>query len=128
MAVTRHVRGFAFPFRRGTSGFPEGASDDALIHDALVQLMLTAVGERTMRPELGTRLFALVHENNDALLGELVRTELLSVVGRYEPRVQLTDVQVSRDRDAATVTVDVEYVVRATGTSSSASLTLGATP
>ena len=45
---------------------------------------------------------------------ELIRAEISSVVERFEPRVVLQDVLVSRDVEKALVTVTLEYVLVAT--------------
>jgi len=61
----------AFPFRIGSDGRTAAPPDlDAHVRDELLQLLLTAVGERAFLPELGTNLRRLVFENTDeATLG-----------------------------------------------------------
>lgn len=88
--------GIKFPFQKSGTSFPAATNDDALIRESLIQLILTANGERVMRPNFGTNARAFVFENNDAVLGNLLRSEVKGVVAKYEPRVQLTDIQLER--------------------------------
>jgi phage baseplate assembly protein W len=56
-------------------------------------------GEIPWRPELGSALHLLRHQKNDAVLQELARVHVADALKRWEPRVQLTSVQVTRERD-----------------------------
>jgi len=75
---------------------------------------MTGRNERVMRPEFGCNAQKFVFENNDDLLGELIRAEVSATVERFEPRVVLLDVLVERDVDRGQVTVTLEYVLVAT--------------
>jgi phage baseplate assembly protein W len=70
-----------------------------------------------MRPDFGTNIIHYIFDNNDDLLAELIRSDVFSAVGRYEPRVILTDVQVVRSDE--TVDVTLLYVVTFTGAAAS---------
>lgn len=107
-------RGINFPFIKGPTALPEPVTDDDLIKQSLRQIVLTGRNTRVMRPDFGCDAAVFVHENNDDLLGELIRTEVFSAVGRFEPRVILQDVEVERDVDAGEVTVTLNYVLVAT--------------
>jgi len=113
-------RGIAFPFHRSTTSLPAAVSDDELIRQSLVQIVMTRKGERVMRPDFGTNVITFVFENNDALLEELVKSDVFTAIGRYEPRVIVTDVVVTRTD--TTVDVAVVYVVTATGGAGSVGL------
>jgi len=105
-------RGIKFPFQRGPTSFPRAVTDDELIRDSLQQLFRTFVGERIMRPDLGSNAMSYVFENNDAILGGLLRADVQAVVAKYEPRVQVTDVQV--EQVDSTITLTISYIVLAT--------------
>jgi len=107
-------RGIAFPFAKGTTSLPNAATDAALIKQSLIQIVMTGRNERVMRPEFGCNALRFVFENNDDLLGELIRAEVSATVERFEPRVVLLDVLVTRDTEAAQVIVTLEYVLVAT--------------
>jgi phage baseplate assembly protein W len=108
-------RGITFPMRVDQSGsiaLSRGADDiDASIRMALI----TAPGERVMRPQFGCRIWDLLFEpinaNTLGLMAEAVR----DAVSQWEPRVVLEDVAVEPDPDvAARVSIRLSYRVRAT--------------
>jgi len=105
-------QGIKFPFQRGSTSFPASATDDELIKDSLLQLVLTMSGERIMRPDFGTKATAFVFENNDSVLGNLLRAEIQGVVAKYEPRIQLMDIQV--EQRSTEIVVTLVYLVLAT--------------
>jgi phage baseplate assembly protein W len=51
------------------------------------------------RTEFGSLLHLLRHHRNDATLQELARVYVVDALKRWEPRVQVTRVQVTRERD-----------------------------
>lgn len=75
-----------------------------------------------MRPDFGSNAYAFVFENNDLILQETIRADVMSAITRYEPRAIVRDVEVTRedeeDPDSTTtgniVNVRVIYVVVAT--------------
>jgi len=105
-------QGIKFPFQRGSTSFPASATDDELIQDSLIQLILTRNGERIMRPDCGTNALSFVFENNEAILGNLLRSEIQGVVARYEPRIQITDIVVEQ-RDSEVI-LTIVYIILAT--------------
>lgn len=123
--------GFAFPFKKGSASFPDVATDNDLIKQALVQLVLTGSGERVMRPDYGSSAYGFVFEPNDDILKQRVETELTVLIGKYEPRVALIGITVQRgnpdlDSEASSVVITIEYVVLATKTMDQVNITLSA--
>lgn len=108
-------RGIAFPMRVDQSGalaLTAGASD---IDASLRMILMTAPGERVMRPFFGCRIWELLFEpinaNTLGLMGEAVR----EAVGRWEPRITLDDVRLDPDqRELGRVVIHLDYTVRAT--------------
>jgi phage baseplate assembly protein W len=108
-------RGIAFPFTKGATSLPAPAVDDALVKQSLAQIIRTAQGERVMRPEFGCNALKFVFENNTDLADEMIRAEVASVVGRFEPRVILRDVLIERsEEESSGVTIVLVYVLTAT--------------
>jgi uncharacterized protein len=108
-------RGITFPMRVNHSGgiaLGRGADGiDASIRMALV----TAPGERVMRPRFGCRIWDLLFEpinaNTLGLMAEAVRDAL----SQWEPRVDVEDVEVEPDpASPARVIIRILYKVRAT--------------
>lgn len=111
-------RGIKFPFQKGTTSFPKAATDEDVIRDSLIQLVLTMNGERVMRPEFGSNALTFVFENNDVVLGNLLRSEIQGVVAKFEPRVMLEDIRV--ERKDTQIILTLVYIILATGRRSSA--------
>ena len=65
-----------------------------------------------MRPDFGTGVFGLVFDNNDKVLAELLRLEVASAIGKFEPRAIVQDIRV--DSLDSVVRVTINYVVLAT--------------
>jgi uncharacterized protein len=108
-------RGITFPMRvdqSGTIAMSRGPED---IDASLRVVLLTAPGERVMRPLFGCRIWELMFEpinaNTLGLMGEAVR----EAIGRWEPRVIVQDVRVEPDRsDVGQVLIYVDYLVKST--------------
>jgi uncharacterized protein len=108
-------RGILFPLRVDQSGsiaLGRGADDiDASIRMAII----TAPGERVMRPQFGCRIWDLLFEpinaNTLGLMAEAVR----DAVSQWEPRVTLEDLDIEPDTaQPSRVMIRMAYRVRAT--------------
>jgi phage baseplate assembly protein W len=108
-------RGFAFPMRiDGSGGFAmeSGAAD---IEKSMRVIIMTAPGERPMRPEFGCAIWDLLFEPiNMNTLGrmELAVSEALS---RWEPRAEILEVVVDPDESmVGAVRIAVSYRIAST--------------
>ena len=119
---TSIFRGIGFPFRKEGVELPVPATDDDLIAQDLLRLIQTSKGERLMRPDFGTNATSYVFSNNDATLEENLRADLMGAIGRYESRVVITNIRAIRSD--STITLTIEYVVKATQQQNSLSLAL----
>ncbi len=138
--MSGNPRGFGFPFRvEPGSGGVAWAHGPEKIRDNLVQILLTAAGERTMRRDYGAGVGELVHDPmNDALFA-VTQHRIGQAIARWEPRVHLTDVRVRSDRrdggdgpgtlggnlPGAALIAEVEFVIRSTGQPVTLSVPLG---
>lgn len=126
--------GFAFPFRKGPLAFPQQATDDELIKNDLVQLILTNKGERVMRPTYGSSAFDYIFESNNSALSLIIESDVSQLIAKYEPRVILRAVRVTAGDTAATaignqqstVSVVISYVVVPTKTTDELTMTFTA--
>ena len=97
--------GLLRPFRRDRKVDFAAAGGEALVRSAVGQILGTMAssdftqGELPWRTEFGSLLHLLRHQKNDAVLQELARVHVADALKRWEPRVQLTSVQVTRERD-----------------------------
>lgn len=108
-------KGISFPLRVDQSGSIALTSGSEDIDASLRMVLVTAPGERVMRPHFGCRIWNLLFEpinaNTLGLMGEAVR----EAVGRWEPRIELLDVRVEPDPGAiGAVKIHIDYVVKAT--------------
>jgi len=121
--MTFVYKAIAFPFQKGKTQFPEAAQDSVLIKQALVQLIMTGLGERIMRPKFGTNVAAYLFENVNIDLELEVRREISSAIALYEPRVRVATIGVVTED--TTIDVLIEYVVIATNENQTLTINLG---
>lgn len=105
-------RGIAFPFKKSSFSLPAASIDNDLIKQSLLQVLTTAKGERVMRPDFGSNVYAYVFENNDLILQETLRADVMSAIAKYETRVIVQGVDVERQDESVVITVG--YVIVAT--------------
>jgi phage baseplate assembly protein W len=101
--------GIAFPFQASSTSLPAVATDDDLIKQSLTQIVLTGKGERVMRPAFGTNAYAYVFENNNLVFQEMVRADLMAAITKFETRVIVQSVEVTRNDVEAIIVIN--YVV-----------------
>jgi len=108
-------RHLAFPFRIGTDGRTAAPADHLdHVRGEVIQLLLTAPGERPFLPSFGAGLKRLVFERNDPVAAGLAKATVARNLSRWlghRVTVELLEV-VSQD---ALLTVDLRYRVVATG-------------
>ena len=78
------------------------------IKQSIRNLVLTQFGERPFQPNSGSRLKSMLFENFDVFMLEDLKSEIISVISRLEPRVELTDVIVKYE-GGTEIEVGVEY-------------------
>ncbi len=122
MARAATYKGIAFPFKKSVLAFPAPATDDDLIKQALAQIILTGLGERVMRPEVGSKVMAFVFENNSLVLQETIRAEVMSTIARFESRVIVQSVNV--EADDVSVIITINYIVIASRSEQSLTITI----
>ncbi len=77
--------------------------------------IMTAPGERVMRPQFGCRVWDLLFEPINANTLGLMTEAIRDTVSQWEPRVDLEDVIVEPDESSpARVLIDLRYRVKAT--------------
>ena len=108
-------RGILWPLRVDQSGSIALGSGPDDINASIRMAIMTAPGERVMRPQFGCRIWDLLFEpinaNTLGLMGEAIR----DTVSQWEPRVDLEDVAVEPDpASPSRVTIDLRYRVKST--------------
>lgn len=108
-------RGFTWPLRVDASGsiaLTDGSGD---LDDAIRVVLLTAPGERLMRPQFGCRIWDLLFEPVTANLLGLVDQAVRDALAQWEPRIAVEDVTPRQDDELhGLVHIDITYRVKAT--------------
>ena len=108
-------RGISFPLRVDQSGAIAMSSGADEIVASLRMLLMTAPGERVMRPEFGCKIWDLLFEPVNATTLGLMAEYVRAAVSQWEPRIVLDDVKVTpKDDDRAVVHIVLEYRIKAT--------------
>jgi len=108
-------RGWAFPLRVDATGGIALVSRQQEIEEAIRLILGTSPGERPMRPEFGCRIHEYLFASADSETAGAIAREVRHALRRWEPRIDVSDVQVSFDaRDATLLYIDVRYAIRAT--------------
>jgi len=98
--------GYGPPFVGGQEAVMSRQVDDRLIKNDLLQLLLTAFGERVMRPSFGTPIRTTVFENLTASQLAALQDQITQIITEYEPRVVVASVKVEMT-DTNTLTIKV---------------------
>lgn len=110
MADTPVYFGYNPPFFGGHQNILSKQSGDRLIKNDLRQLLLTAVGERVMRPQWGTILKHSVFETITEELLDAIRSNLVEMITLYEPRIEASvSVTAGADNNSINVIVVGRY-------------------
>jgi Bacteriophage baseplate protein W len=110
--------GLAFPLRVDASGSFALVSHEREVEEAIRIVIGTAPGERPQRPEFGCRIHDHVFSPADATTVGLIAADVRAALARWEPRIEVADVDVYPDADEpALLYVDIEYRIRSTNDS-----------
>jgi uncharacterized protein len=105
------TKGLGFPFGIDGRGGIHEQQGDPLLHGKILQLLLTAPGERVNRPDYGTRLHDLVFDPANEILAATTEFSVMRALQRFlGDQVQVEGVSVRSDENA--LHVEVAYVRR----------------
>ncbi|MCS0637530.1 GPW/gp25 family protein [Streptomyces sp. LP05-1] len=106
--------GWAFPLRIGPTGGIALVSGEREVEEAIRLVLATAPGERPMRPEFGCAIHDLVFAPVNEETAGRIQHEVLSSLDRWEPRIEVQDVEVTAGTDRSVLYIDVRYAIRGT--------------
>jgi phage baseplate assembly protein W len=112
--------GLAFPLRVDARGGVALSHEDEDVREAIAVILGTAPGERPMRPEFGCGIHDYVFESVDAYLVGRLAQEVRQALDRWEPRVDVLEVELSIEPNAEggrvneLVVIDISYRLRST--------------
>lgn len=85
---------------------------DNEIEQAIRIILLTAPGERVMRPEFGCRIHELVFEPNNRATAVQAQRYITEALGLWEPRITVTQVEARPEN--VYLNVHITYTIKAT--------------
>ena len=107
--------GWKFPLQTDPDGEISLSADEENIKESIWMILSIAPGERLMRPDFGCRIHELIFAPNNASTAGLARFYVEDALVRWEPRVDIEDVEVQADQhNPALLLISVSYRVRTT--------------
>jgi phage baseplate assembly protein W len=108
-------RGFSWPMtvdHTGSIKLTDGVAD---LDRSIELVLMTAPGERVMRPQFGCRIWDLLFEPVTPNLLGLIESAVRDALAQWEPRIEVDQVEPMPDaQDHSLVRVTISYRVRAT--------------
>ena len=83
--------------------------DEEAIKASLRNLILTKNYERPFHPEIGCQIYYLMFENYDPIMKRVMEQTIKNTITKFEPRVNLENVQINTNEDANGVEVTIEF-------------------
>ncbi|MCA1219771.1 GPW/gp25 family protein [Streptomyces sp. 8L] len=106
--------GWSFPLRIGPTGGVALVSGEREVEEAMHLVLATAPGERPMRPEFGCAIHDMVFAPvNEATAGR-IQHEVFTSLDRWEPRIEVREVEVTAGDSPGVLFIDVRYEIRGT--------------
>jgi phage baseplate assembly protein W len=100
-----------YPFKDSPKGFflDLTSESSAAIKADLMHLILTRKGQRLYNPDFGTDLLKFIFEPEDGMTLSAIKSEITTVVKKYLPKLNLTEISVTESpvsEYAAVVRID----------------------
>lgn len=118
----------AFPYSFGAEGRSDtvGYGSDEHLRDLLELLILTLVGERVMRPDLGSPALQMVFGQGEGATALALKATLEAAISQWLDHVlKLRNLTASYVENEGTLEIAVEYESRRTGVVSDAVIRAG---
>lgn len=107
--------GWRFPVAVDGGGGIALAQHEQDIEESIDIILSTAKGERRMRPNFGCGIHDLIFYPNNATTWTLIADSVEEALGWWEPRIEVTDVDVRPDSiEPAKLVINIQYQVKAT--------------
>lgn len=104
-----------FPMRTDVTGRIVLVSREQEIEESIRLVLATAPGERPMRPDFGCAIHDFVFAPADAATAGQIAFEVRSALDRWEPRVDVLEVQVDfAGAEEGTLHIQIGYRIRGT--------------
>jgi uncharacterized protein len=112
-AVTRQYRDIDLSFAAHpvTGDIAKKIGENAIIQ-SIRNLLLTGKYERLFQPRIHSRLKAHLFEPADTITSSAIGNEIRSVIGNFEPRVNLIEVNVVPEYDQSGYNVTLSFFIQ----------------
>ncbi|MCB8919540.1 MAG: GPW/gp25 family protein [Ardenticatenaceae bacterium] len=108
-------RGWSFPIAINPQGGLSLTDENSEIVQAIRIILMTAPGQRVMRPTFGCRLHELVFAPNNVATATLAQRYVEEALKMWEPRINVVNIVVGPEPDQPHVLmIRIEYQVKAT--------------
>ncbi|MDQ3805101.1 MAG: GPW/gp25 family protein [Acidobacteriota bacterium] len=108
-------RGWKFPVELDATGRIVLSDYEDDVRESIYIILMTAHGERVMRPDFGAGLHEFVFGSMSATAMGAMQSAIKDALVKWEPRVQVLGVRVEADAgEVGQLLVDVDYRVRVT--------------
>ena len=115
MPVERVSRGFkdlSMSFQANPLNYDLIAlKNETSIARSIRNLVLTYPGEKFFNENLGSKISRSLFENMDEITASIIKDEIENTIRTYEPRVDLTSVDVSPNYDENEFNVTIQYKI-----------------
>ena len=102
--------GWAFPLRVNSRGGIALVRRERELEEAMRLILATYPGERPMRPEFGSKVRDWVFRGTDNDSLGALKIEVMNSIHRWEPRVKVVDVLITRDAaEASLLRINIFY-------------------
>ena len=107
--------GWSFPVGVDARGRVSLSRRERDIEEAILMILLTAKGQRVMRPEFGCQIHDLVFAPNDATTAGLATYYVEDALAMWEPRIRVLEVLATADGESPErLMIEVQYEIKAT--------------
>lgn len=91
------------------------SSNTKSINECLGILLRTRPGEMLGDPDWGCYLIDRVFRYNGVIVDSLIKEDILNAVNKYEPRVFMTESDITIVKDVRTIQIYIQYEILETG-------------
>jgi phage baseplate assembly protein W len=103
-------RGITFPFGEGPEGISQSATGIELKKMSIMQILMTAIFERVMRPDYGSRIHELVFEHDKNYMESIIKEMIPKEIKAVDPSVEVVNITLEYPyENQVDVLIDFEY-------------------
>lgn len=116
--MSENYLGWKFPitFNKYSKTVDNTTSLEESIKTSLYLLLTTTQGERIMELEYGCDLNSIMFKPLDLNLKTFISNNIKSAIQKWEPRVNVLDVEVANERNDPVISINVKYKIIETDT------------